>query len=210
MAKAKVVLKGIKKKLVTVRIIGISPLIQHKWDEKAKVMMRDKQQKGKKSKTRELRDPEAEGKAAGYYTEDGKPALYVVALKCAIISAAHVDLGIAKTLLTKGLFVYPMGRDVVVPLEMPDGKGKVKQVIEEDMVRVGAGAADLRYRPYYYEWAATTKWEIDSELLQVDDFLTLVDRAGFGVGIHEWRPEKRGEFGRFKVDENFEVLVEDV
>jgi len=206
MAKAKQELKQINRRIVTVRIIGISPLIQHKWAEKAKEMMRDKQQKGKKTRTRDLRHPEEEGKNAGYYTSDGKPGLLAVSIKAAVITAAHQDLGFAKTLIRKSLFIHPMGRDVVIPLEMPSGKGKVKQVIEEDMVRVGAGSADLRYRPYYYDWAATTQWEIDSDLLQVSDLLTLLDRAGFGVGIHEWRPENGGDFGRFKIDENFKVI----
>ena len=208
MAKVKQDLQPIKRRLVTVRIIGLSPLIQHKWPEKAKQMMRDKQQAGKKTKTRELRDPKEEGKNAGYYTEDGKPGLLAVAVKSAVISAAHTDLGFAKTLIRKALFIYPMGRDVVIPLETPSGKGKVKQVIEEDMVRVGQGSADMRYRPYYYEWAATTKWEIDTDLLQVSDLLTLLDRAGFGVGIHEWRPENGGDFGRFKIDESHKVTEE--
>jgi len=210
MAKAKQELKPINRRYVTVRIIGISPLIQHKWSEKAKIMMRDKQQKGKKTKVRDLREPEEEGKAAGYYTPDGEPGLLAVAIKASIITAAHQDLGFAKTLIRKALFIHPMGREVVIPMEMPTGKGKVKQCIEEDMVRVGAGSADLRYRPYYYEWAAITKWEIDSDLLQVNDLLTLIDRAGFGVGIHEWRPEKDGEYGRFMIDPKFDVVDEAV
>jgi hypothetical protein len=46
-------------------------------------------------------------------------------------------------------------------------------------------------------------------LLQRDDVLALVDRAGFGVGICEWRPEKGGEFGRFEIDQNVPVTFEE-
>jgi hypothetical protein len=28
----------------------------------------------------------------------------------------------------------------------------------------------------------------------------MIERAGFGVGIGEWRPEKDGDYGRFRVD----------
>lgn len=207
----KATLKPINRRLVTVRLVGISPLCTHQWNEKAKKEMRDKQQTGKKTKTRDLRDPEAEGKAAAYYTEDGKPALRAVAIKAAVIGAAHKDLGIERTLVRKALFIHPAGRNAVIPLEISNGNGKVKEVkmeIEEDPVRVGQGSADLRYRPYYYDWAVTTTWEIDADLLQVQDLLTLLDRAGFGVGIHEWRPEKGGELGRFRVDEKFKVIDE--
>lgn len=211
-APEKKTLKPINRQLITVRIVGTSPLITHKWSEKAKAMMRDKQQSGKKTKNRELRDPKQEGDDATYFTEDGKPGLLAVSIKAAIIEAAHNDLGIPKTLVRKALFIYPMGRDVVIPIEHPSG-GKAKRElreVEEDMVRVGQGNADLRYRPYYYEWAATTQWELDTDQLQVEDFLTLLDRAGYGVGIHEWRPEKGGEFGRFKIDDKFKVKVEAV
>jgi hypothetical protein len=201
-------LKPINRQLVTVRIVGISPLITHKWDEKAKEMMRAKQQSGKKTKARELRDPEAEGQAAMYLTDDGNPGILAIAIKSSVIEAAHNDLGIPKTLVRKALFVYPMGRDIVLPLETPSGKGKVEPVFEEDMVRVGQGSADLRYRPYYYEWAVTTQWSLDADQLQVEDLLTLIDRAGFGVGVCEWRPEKNGEFGRFEIDPKFKVQVQ--
>lgn len=208
MAKEKQQLKAINRQMVTVRIVGVSPLITHKWDEKAKRMMRDKQQTGKKTKARDIRDPASECEAALYRTADGKPGLLAIAIKSAVITAAHTDLGIPKTLVRKALFIYPMGRDVVIPLESPDGEQEVRYQMEEDMVRVGAGSSDLRYRPYFYEWAAVTQWELDVDQLQVDDLLTLIDRAGFGVGVHEWRPERDGEFGRFRIDENYPVRVE--
>ncbi len=209
-AKEQKTIPPIQRRVLTVRLVGISPLIQHRWSEKAKEMMRQKQQEGKKTRSRDLRDPDEEGKAAGYYTEDGKPGVLAIAIKAAVIESAHLDLGIPKTLVRKALFIRPMGREVVLPLETVTGKGKVKGEIEEDMVRVGQGSADLRYRPYFYDWAVTTEWEIDAELLKDEDLLKLLDRAGFGVGIHEWRPEKGGEYGRFKIDTNFKVKAQTV
>lgn len=210
MATAKKELTPIKRRILIVRLVGISPLIQHRWDDKAKEMMRQKQQTGKKTKERDLRDPDAEGESAMYRTEDGKPGVLAVAIKAAVIESAHQDLGIPKTLVRKALFIQPMGREVVLPLETASGKGKLKYTIEEDMVRVGQGSADLRYRPYFYDWAVTTEWEIDSELLKDEDLLKLLDRAGFGVGIHEWRPQNGGEYGRFQIDTTFKVQTRDI
>jgi hypothetical protein len=206
-------LKPVNRRLVTVRLIGTSPLIQHRWTKKAIDQIRKKQTEGKKTKEREIKNPEEEGRLAGYYTEDGKPGILAVAIKKSVIEAAHNDIGIPKTLVSKSLFVYPMGREVVLPLEHPNdrnGRGRkrgVKQCIEEDAVRV-QGSADLRYRPYYYEWAVITTWEMDVDLLRIEDFLILLDRAGFGVGLHEQRPEKKGEYGRYRVDDKFPVRDE--
>lgn len=194
-------LAPIKKKRIRVRIVGISPLIQHQWSEKALGMMRDKQA-GKKTKNRDVRDPQAEGIEAMYTTDEGKPGVPAMAIKASIINAAHKDIGIEKTLVRKALFLICKDSKMVLEMDCDD------PVIKEDTVRVGMGSADLRYRPYFYRWAVDTLWEIDAELLQVNDLLNLIDRAGFGVGIGEWRPEKGGEFGRFEVDRSVPVTSE--
>lgn len=209
----KVSLDKLEPRLITVRLIGISPLIIHAWSEKAKEMMRQKHQEGRKTRDRDLRNPEEEGKNACYWVDADKrtkPGVLAISLKCAVIEAAHNDFGIPKTLVRKALFVYPMGRDCVIPLEPASGKGKLNWQIEEDLVRVGQGKADLRYRPYFYDWSLTTQWELYTNYLLVPDFLKLLDWAGLGVGIHEWRPQLGGEFGRFRIDQDFKVKDEPI
>jgi hypothetical protein len=189
---APVKLTPIRKMLVGLRIVGTTPLIQHRWGTKALQMIRDKQG-GKKTKVREVRDPEFEGREAMYVTADGKSGVPAMALKSAIIGAAHKDIGIEKTLVRKGLFLKS-GPDMILPMECSEPQ------IREDPVRVGQGSADLRYRPFFEQWAVVIECVIDADLLQVSDLVNLIDRAGFGVGIGEMRPEKGGEYGRFEVD----------
>jgi len=193
-------LRPIRRQRVRCTIVGVSPLIQHQWSEKAREMMRDKHA-GKKTKTREVRDPKAEGESAAYRTADGKYGVPAMAVKAAVLGAAHKDLGVEKTLVRKALFIVCKDAGGVLPMDCDEPE------IREDTVRVGAGAADLRYRPYFYRWSVRIDWELDAELLQVEDLLNLIDRAGFGVGIGEWRPEKGGEFGRFEVDRTAGVDV---
>ena len=185
-------LNEIKKRGMEVTITSLSPLIQHQWSEKAMTMMRDKQQSGKKSKNRENRDPKAEAEAATYRTAEGDYALPALALKSAIITAAHKDIGIEKTLVRKALFIDAPS-DMMLRMECSE------PWVREDCVRVGMGSADLRYRPQFDEWAVKFMVEFDADLLQPSDIMNLIDRAGFGVGVCEWRPEKGGEFGRFRV-----------
>lgn len=202
-AKGSIGLKPINRKIYRIRIIGRSPLIQHSWSEKAKKEMRDKHG-GKKTKTRDKRDPEQEGKDAAYYTADGKYGIPAMAIKSAMVTAAHKDIGLEKTLVKKALFIYPSVPNLILPMECDEPE------IREDNVRVGQGSADLRYRPYFYKWSLEMAWEIDADLLQLADFLTLMDRAGFGVGIGEWRPEKGGENGRFEIDRSFPITEEGI
>ena len=198
-----ITMKAIKKMNITFTIIGTSPLIQHKWSEKAKREMKEKHA-GKKTKTRAVRDPEAEFQAACYLDDNGEFGLPLMAFKNSLISAAHKDIGIEKTLVRKAFFIKSADSGLVHKMDCSE------PVMREDMVRVGAGSADIRYRPEFRQWKSTISCEVDGQLLTADDVINLVNRAGFGVGIGEWRPEKSGEFGRFEVDMSEPVNVSEV
>jgi len=200
------ILKPIQRMHVTCVLVGIRALVQHAWDEKAREMMRQKQQEGVKTKNRDLRDPAAEAEAACYKTVDGKYGIYIMAIKKAIILSAHKDLGIDRTLVRKALFIVCDDPNLVVPFL----DQKTKYRVEEDMVRVGQGTAALRYRPYWDNWSVRVTFELDTALLQTKAFLTLVDWAGSRQGIGEMRPEKDGEYGRFKIDMTQKIIEKKV
>ncbi len=191
-------LKPIVPTIIHFRIIGTSPLIQHAWSEKGYRQLRMTAAERKKQ-PKVARDPEGETSDAMYKLEDGSPAFPALAFKAALVAAAHKDLGIEKTLVRKSFFLpaseYEPG--LLCPLEFESLAGR------EDIVRIGAGQTDLRYRPEFTGWATEITAEIDSDLLNEQDVINLVNRAGFSVGIGEWRPEKGGEYGRFKFDEAF-------
>ena len=72
-------------------LIGDSSLISHKWSEKSKKEIRDKQQKKAKA-AKEVRNPEAEFKSSLYHIEGGGYGFPAVAFKAAAVNAcSHVD-----------------------------------------------------------------------------------------------------------------------
>lgn len=171
-------------------VTGTSPLITHNWSEKSLRMLRmTAAERRKVPKTG--RDPKKEAMSAAYYTENGNYGIPAMAVKSAMIEVAHKDTGLAKTVVRKALRFRKAG---VIEMECNEPR------IREDIVRVGAGQTDIRYRPEFSEWSANIEMHFDSDLLSENDVLNLVDRAGFSVGIGEWRPEKNGEFGTFEVD----------
>jgi len=185
-----ITLKPIEQRTIAFTIRGISPLIQHQWDEKARKQMRDSKA-GKKTKEREKCNPDAEFKAAMYRTPEGGYGLPAMAIKAAMINAAHKDIGIEKTLVKKSFFMPTAG---VIPMECSE------PIMREDYVKVGRGGTDLRYRPEFSEWSVRVVAQYDAGNLTPEDIINLVNRAGFGVGVGDWRPEKGGEHGRFEVD----------
>ena len=75
----------------------------------------------------------------------------------------------------------------------------------EDMVRIGMGTADIRYRGEFWPWWVTIEVKHNANLLSAEQIVNLFNTSGFGVGVGEWRPERDGQFGRFHVAESAEM-----
>ena len=63
----------------------------------------------------------------------------------------------------------------------------------------------MRYRPRFDCWGAKFSLLIDDNVLALETAHQLLNEAGQSVGIGDFRPEKRGPFGRFRVT-NFSEL----
>jgi hypothetical protein len=171
-----------------IKLIGDSSLIMHKWSEKAKKEMLDKQMKVAK-KGREAKDPESDFRACIYHHPDGGYGFPSVAFKNAAVSACRFTDG-TKMTVARGAF-HVQGEFVKIESCEP--------VPREDMVRVGMGTADIRYRAEFPVWSATVMLAYNKHALSKEQIVNLFNLAGFGVGVGEWRPEKNGSFGRFHV-----------
>src|SRR3990167_6797961 len=131
----------LNKGLIHVRIIGDSPLITHAWSEKAIKMIEDKQ--GKRATAgRAVRDPKGEYEASMYRTPDGSPGIKALAIKDAAVTACTSISDIKKTTARQCFFI----KGDILPII---GKPHMRT----DMVRVGMGAADVRYRAEFDPWA---------------------------------------------------------
>lgn len=181
-------LKRIRVETVELRIVGDSPLIVHAWSAKAKKEMLDKQMK--KAKTaKEAKDPERDYKEAFYRLPDGKPGFPTIAFKQAAVAAGgRFSDGLKMTELRGAFFVVGELVEIVG-----------KPTMREDMVRVGMGTADIRYRPEFKEWAATLVIKYNADAMSLDQLVNIFNLAGFGVGVGEWRPERNGQYGMFHV-----------
>lgn len=172
----------------TITVVGDSPLIVHKWSEKAKEMMLKKQTQAARQR-KEAKDPQEDYLGSLYHLDGGGYGFPATAFKSAAISACRFVEGITMT-EARGAF-HVEGE--LVPI---DGT----PIPRRDMVRVGMGTADIRYRGEFTEWAATIRLVFNSRVLSPEQIVNLFNVAGFGVGVGEWRPEKQGSYGRFHVE----------
>lgn len=170
-----------------VTLIGDSPLICHRWSEKAKKEMLDKQMK--KAKTAKVaKDPVADFKASLYEHPEGGYGFPCVAFKSAAVGACRFSDGVKMT-EARGAF------HVVGELAKIVGEPAMR----EDMVRIGMGTADIRHRGEFKTWRVTLRISYNASVFSPEQIINLLNLAGFGVGIGEWRPERDGSYGRFHV-----------
>lgn len=188
---------------ILIPIMGTSPLIVHKFSQKAKQQMLDNMQGRKNPKT--AKDPQADYVECFYRLDDDAYGFPVCAFKAATVSAARF-FGKQVSMVQLRQFVFFRG-------EMSNRDGQQLARIEgepkmrEDAVSVGIGGHDLRYRPEFREWSTTLDVTYVRSSLTRDSLLSLVDAGGMGVGVGDWRPEKRGEFGCYAIDESRKVEV---
>jgi len=173
--------------IMKLTLIGDSPLITHQWSAKAKKMMLDKQMK-KATGAREAKNPEQDYKDSLYMHPDGGYGFPAIAFKAAAVDAATFVDGITKVEM-RGAFHI---NDELVKIEGSPAP-------REDVVRVGMGTADLRYRAEFKKWKTTLTIRYNSRAISAEQITNMFQNAGFAIGIGEWRPQKDGRNGMFHV-----------
>ena len=169
-------------------IVGDSPLICHAWSHKAQQEMLDKQT-GAATAKKAPKDPEQDYESGFYRLPDGRPGFPTIAFKSAAVDAASQVNGLTKVFL-RGSF-HLVG-DLVAIQGNP--------IMRSDMVRIGMGTADIRFRPEFVDWSVDLLVRMNARSLTVEQLVHLFNLAGFSVGVGEWRPEKNGRNGMFHVD----------
>lgn len=189
-----IVIPAPNRKLLTVTINGTAPLIYHAWDEKAIQMILDKQMK-KAAKPREAKNPEEDYKRTYYYDSEKNIAYPARNIKQAIVGSARFLNGVQMTILRGAIFVKG-DAEGMIPVKYKSER------MRRDMVTVGMGSADIRFRGELTGWSMGLTIEYDADLLSPEQVLNLLQRAGFSQGLGEWRPEKNGDFGTFEIQQN--------
>lgn len=182
----KLELPALKLETLRVTVIGDSSLICHAWSAKAKKQMLDKQMK-KAVQKREAKNPKRDYEESLYRIPGGY-GFPSVGFKSAMTSACRFVEGVKMTELRGALHI-------VGDMAKIDGKPSPR----EDMVRIGMGVADIRYRGEFRKWKTTLSIQYNASVISAEQIVNLLNTAGFGVGIGEWRPEKNGPHGRFHV-----------
>lgn len=179
---------------VAVEIRGTSPLLIHRFGEDAE------QSKPTRQVQVDKRDPREEARKVAYIAPDGTFYFNAFSIPGSMGNAGanHKMKGSRKSLR----FVVPSAvRTTTDTVTILNGNGPAKD-FEVDARPVTIPATKgrvMRYRPRFDQWGAKFDLLINDDLLSLDMAHQLLNEAGVGIGIGDFRPEKRGPFGCFRV-----------
>lgn len=169
-------------KRIKTKIRGISPLLMHRFP------LEPVQAIEKKS-----REEQAEVAA---YRDEETGELYIpgVAIQRALIAAATYSRGKGRASLQK-----PVAACVFVDPDQCGLGTKIYKVDARAVVVPATKGRIVRYRPRLDAWETAFALDYDPDLLTEEQLRTVVDDAGARVGLLDFRPERKGPFGRFMV-----------
>lgn len=221
MATKNIEIRPMELNTIELTIVGTSPLIVHAWSEKAKREMLDKQQK-KAAKAKHVVKVPVNDFMNSLYWLDGKPedgvdddeaernweasrdsarfGFPVTGIKQSVITGAgRGGLDVKMTELRGSFFLA--GATDAATSDLAEIVGGAPEM-REDMVKVGgmSKTADIRYRGEFREWSIPLRMTYNANgKYSLEQLINCFSVGGFVTGIGEWRPERDGQFGMYRL-----------
>lgn len=187
-------------KRIEVEIRGVTPLLIHRFTEQT--------EQGKPTRRQIVTndDPRAEATKNAYIAKDGTFFFnsYSIAGAMGNAGSNHKMRGSRKSLR----FVVPSAVHVsgeAITILNGDGPAKNFEVDSRPVTIPATKGRVMRHRPRFDEWGARFEMMVNDDLLAIETAHQLLTEAGQSIGIGDFRPEKRGPFGTFRVTRFEEV-----
>lgn len=169
-------------KSVKVTIKGVSPILMHSFPFLPIEAL-------------EKKTPEEQAEVSAYRDPETK-SLYVpgLAMQRAMVSGATFSKGKGRSTLQKVVAAC-----VVVSPERISLGSETYAVDSRPVVVPATRGRVMRHRPRLDKWQITFEIEYDPNMLTEKQVRQVIDDTGSRVGLLDFRPERKGPFGRFSV-----------
>jgi hypothetical protein len=185
-------------------LIGTGPMLVHAFGQKSFTEMLEKMVGCRQDGTpldseREPKDLEREFVDAHAFNERGEEVIPCRWIKAGMLTAVAAS--------RKQLNASAMRRAVRVtgftsPILDPKGRKAATAELQHDVVRVGSWSnrtPDVRARPRYDEWMIEIVVKVIVDQVPMEHVAWALSAMGELVGLGDWRTEKNGEYGFFKI-----------
>lgn len=179
---------------ITVRIEGVTPLLMNRFSEENEVAVSS----GTRASIKGMRGtPREQATAKAYSDKDGM--LYIPGpniFACLVAAGAFHKIGKQKVTTQKSSLI-PAG--VAVVELVCSLNTKAWEVDSRSVVIPSTGGRIMCHRPRVDKWGVEFTLDLDEAMFDPKFVRILVDDAGKKVGIGDYRPQRKGPFGRFVV-----------
>lgn len=188
---------------IRIRFSGVTPLLMNAMSEEQLLAIRDKVKKPKTAARPSLRD-EAASKV--HQLPGGRAIIPLQAMNATFINAGQfIRLDGKRQVSTEKKTVLP-GMLTILDKEIPLWKAGTRQKATWEVdIQQGrnpnGGEAVCLVRPRFDDWSFCVTIEVDQQQMPVSMARELIDLAGKRIGLLEYRPQRKGTFGRFEVVE---------
>lgn len=191
---------------IKVTITGVSPLLQNRFTEASEVSIGSGTRpsfasSGSKGTPREQAEPKTYRDEKGYLYVPG-PNIFA-----ALIAAGTFHKAGKSKLTTMKTSLIPAGvlvEELVCPLGTKDW-----EVDSRSVVIPSTGGRVMCHRPRIDHWSISFTLDVDTTMFAPDLVRSIVDDAGKKIGLGDYRPARKGPFGRFVVTE-WEVISTEI
>lgn len=189
----------LKKMKVTLK--GMTPLLMDRLPESVKEQILAKQTGVAKSAKKKVRDTAQEVKDAIHVTSTGKIGFPAAGFKAGMMECTSFvgDKFFSKKLVSGAVKIINVV-DGLVPI-----KYKKQTVLKHNIEH------NTKFSPCFHGWSTELEIVYDANNISPQDIVTLLDHAGFYVGIGAWRSKCKaggsGEYGAYEVSLKESKLV---
>lgn len=185
-----IVIPPMRDERAEITILGTAPLIVHRYSERVQQEMAGSQGGAAKTK-KPPRNPQQEFQEAQYRFDGGKHGFPAIGLKRAMVSAGQ------RFAEEKSTELFGAFRIEAEYLEIRADEPTMRT----DRVVIGgmSRTTSLAYRPQYTPWAMDVPLAYNANFISIEQIVNLLTLAGFAVGIGDWRPERKGQFGTWVI-----------
>jgi hypothetical protein len=189
-----------------VEVQGISALLQHRFSEMSEL----NGDGGTRKVHVAYEDPRSQAERAAYRHPDGwlyMPGAAIARMLCEA-GGSHKQTGSRKSLK----YVVPAACLVLEDaIPLLNGAGSQRQtefeVDSRPIVIPSTKGRIMRHRPRINLWRMEFTIDVDTTLIEPATVHMLLSEGGRQLGIGDYRPEKRGPFGRFQIVRWEELLA---
>ena len=169
-------------KTISCTITGLSPLLMHAYPLVPVESI-------------EKKTPEDQAELAAYRIPGSRElCIPATSMQRALIAGAAYSKGKGRASLQKPAAACLLVEEIYLGLKLDKYEIDARPVV----IPATKGRV-VRYRPRIDEWRAMFHLSYDETLLSAKQVRSIVDDTGKNVGLLDFRPEKKGPFGRFVV-----------